>query len=61
VINRLRSWHTLAFTAALAGVTIGPQLPRAVVILGPPVLVAGFVLGYVSAVHEARAADVSSR
>jgi hypothetical protein len=54
VINRLRSWHTLAFAAALAGMTVGPQLPREVVILVPPVLVAGFVLGYVSALRESR-------
>ena len=52
MIDRLRSWHILAFAAALAGMTIGPQLPHAVVILGPPVLVAGFVLGYVSALRE---------
>ena len=53
MINRLRSWHTLAFAAALAGVTIGPQLPREVVVLViPPVLVAGFVLGYASALRE---------
>jgi hypothetical protein len=34
--------------------TIGPQLPREVMILIPPVLVAGFVLGYVSALRESR-------
>ena len=52
MINRLRSWHTLAFAAALAGVTIGPQLPRELVLLIPAVLVAGFVLGYASALRE---------
>jgi hypothetical protein len=54
MIRHLRSWHAAAFAAALAGMTIGPQLPREVVILVPPVLVAGFVLGYVSAVRESR-------
>ena len=32
--------------------TIGPQLPRELVVLIPPVLVAGFVLGYASALRE---------
>lgn len=50
--RHLRTWHTAAFGAALAGVTIGPQLPRELVVLIPPVLVAGFVLGYASALRE---------
>jgi len=53
-IRHLKTWHAAAFGAALAGMTIGPQLPREVVILIPPVLVAGFVLGYVSALRESR-------
>jgi hypothetical protein len=51
----LRSWRAAAFLTMLAGVTIGPELPREVVLVVPPVLVAGFVIGYVSAVHETRA------
>lgn len=39
----------------LAGVVLGPQLPREVVLVVPPVLIAGFVIGYVSALHETRA------
>jgi hypothetical protein len=54
MIRHLRTWQAAAFAAALAGMTIGPQLPREVVILVPPVLVAGFVLGYVSALREGR-------
>jgi hypothetical protein len=54
MIRYLRTWHAAAFAAALAGVTIGPQLPRALVIVVPPVLVAGFVLGYASALRESR-------
>jgi hypothetical protein len=53
MIRHLRTWHAAAFVSALAGVTIGPQLPRELVILIPPVLIAGFVLGYASALHEA--------
>jgi hypothetical protein len=53
-IRHLKTWHAAAFATALAGMTIGPQLPREVVILIPPVLVAGFVLGYVSALRESR-------
>ena len=52
MIRHLRTWHAAAFAAALAGVTIGPQLPREPVVLLPPVLVAGFVLGYASALRE---------
>jgi hypothetical protein len=52
MIRHLRTWHAAAFVCALAGVTIGPQLPREVVVLIPPVLVAGFVLGYASALRE---------
>jgi hypothetical protein len=52
MIRHLRTWHVAAFIAALAGVTIGPQLPRELVLLVPPVLVAGFVLGYASALRE---------
>jgi hypothetical protein len=52
VIHRIGSWHVLAFVTALAGVTIGPQLPREVVLIVPPVLVAGFVIGYASALRE---------
>lgn len=52
MIRHLRTWHAAAFAAALAGVTIGPQLPRELVVLLPPVLVAGFVLGYASALRE---------
>ena len=55
MIRNLTTWHAAAFTAALAGITIGPQLPREVVLIVPPVLVAGFVLGYASALREARA------
>ena len=55
MIRHLSTWHTAAFAAALAGITIGPQLPREVVFVVPPVLVAGFVLGYASALREARA------
>ena len=50
--RHLRTWHAAAFGAALAGVTIGPQLPRELVVLIPPVLVTGFVLGYASALRE---------
>jgi len=52
MIRHLRTWHAAAFGTALAGVTIGPQLPRELVVLIPPVLVAGFVLGYASALRE---------
>jgi hypothetical protein len=52
MIRHLTSWHAAAFVAALAGTTIGPQLPREVLIVVPPVLVAGFVLGYASALRE---------
>jgi hypothetical protein len=52
VIHRIGSWHVLAFVAALAGVTIGPQLPHELVLVVPPVLVAGFVIGYASALRE---------
>jgi len=52
MIRHLRTWHAAAFGAALAGVTIGPQLPRELVVLIPPVLVVGFVLGYASALRE---------
>ena len=55
MIRHLRTWHAAAFGAALAGVTIGPQLPRELVFVLPPVLVTGFVLGYASALREARA------
>ncbi len=55
MIRHLTTWHAAAFTVALAGVTIGPQLPRELVLVVPPVLVAGFVLGYASALREARA------
>jgi hypothetical protein len=55
MIRNLTTWHAAAFTAALAGVTLGPQLPRELVLVVPPVLVAGFVLGYASALREARA------
>ena len=48
----LRTWPVAAFAAALAGITIGPQLPRELVLVVPPVLVAGFVMGYASAVRE---------
>jgi hypothetical protein len=56
MIRHLTTWHAAAFTAALAGITVGPELPRELVLVVPPVLVAGFVLGYVSAVRETRAA-----
>jgi hypothetical protein len=52
MVRHLRTWHAAAFAAALAGATIGPQLPRELVVLVPPVLVAGFVLGYASALRE---------
>jgi hypothetical protein len=52
IIRHLKTWHAAAFTAALAGVTIGPQLPRELVLLVPPALVAGFVIGYASALRE---------
>lgn len=52
MLRLLRTWPAAAFAAALAGITIGPQLPRELLIVVPPVLVAGFVLGYVSAVRE---------
>jgi hypothetical protein len=55
MIRHLSTWRAAAFAAALAGITIGPQLPREVVFVVPPVLVAGFVLGYASALREARA------
>jgi hypothetical protein len=54
MIRHLSTWHVAAFTVALAGITIGPELPREVVFVVPPVLVAGFVLGYASALREAR-------
>ena len=53
MIRHLTSWHAAAFMAALAGITLGPQLPREVVFVVPPVLVTGFVLGYASALREA--------
>jgi hypothetical protein len=49
----LRTWPAAAFATAFAGITIGPQLPREVIVVVPPVLVAGFVLGYASAIREA--------
>ena len=52
MIRHLRTWHAAAFIAALAGMIVGPQLPREVVIVVPPVLVAGFVIGYTSALRE---------
>ena len=52
MIRHLRTWHAAALAAALAGVTIGPQLPRELVLLIPAVLVTGFVLGYASALRE---------
>jgi hypothetical protein len=52
MLRLLRTWPAAAFVAALAGITIGPQLPRELLIVVPPVLVAGFVLGYASAVRE---------
>jgi len=55
MFRHLSIWHAGAFTAALAGITIGPELPRELVFVVPPVLVAGFVLGYASALREARA------
>jgi len=54
MIRHLKTWQAAAFTAALAGMVVGPQLPREVVIVVPPVLVAGFVLGYASALRESR-------
>jgi hypothetical protein len=55
MVRNLSTWHVAAFLAALAGITIGPQLPRELVFILPPVLVTGFVLGYASALREARA------
>lgn len=52
MIRHLRSWHAAAFVAALAGITIGPELPRELVLLIPVAVVAGFVLGYASALRE---------
>jgi hypothetical protein len=52
MLRLLRTWPAAAFVAALAGITIGPQLPRELLIVVPPVLVTGFVLGYASAVRE---------
>jgi hypothetical protein len=54
MIRHLKTWQAAAFAAALAGMVVGPQLPREVVIVAPPVLVAGFVLGYASALRESR-------
>jgi len=53
MLRFLRTWPAAAFAAALAGMTVGPQLPREVIVVVPPVLVAGFVLGYASALREA--------
>jgi hypothetical protein len=52
MLRLVRTWPAAAFIAALAGITIGPQLPREVLIGLPPVLVVGFVLGYASALRE---------
>ncbi len=52
MIRFLKTWQAAAFAAALAGMVVGPQLPRDIVLLVPPVLVAGFILGYASAVRE---------
>jgi hypothetical protein len=59
IIRHLTAWRTAALVTALAGVVIGPQLPRELVILLPPVLVAGFVLGYASALRETAAGRTS--
>ena len=48
----LWKWRVAAFMAMLAGVAVGPQLPHEIVLLMPPVLIAGFVMGYVSAIRE---------
>ncbi|HYX83741.1 MAG TPA: hypothetical protein VE777_02125 [Gaiellales bacterium] len=50
------NWRIAAFLAMLAGVVVGPQLPREVIIVVPPVLIAGFVIGYLSAVRDVIAA-----
>ena len=55
MFRHLSTWHAAALLTALAGIIIGPQLPRDLVFLLPPVLVAGFVLGYVAALREVRA------
>ena len=59
MFRHLRTWRAAALASALAGVVIGPQLPRELVILLPPVLVAGFVLGYASALREIAARRTS--
>jgi hypothetical protein len=59
MIRHLTTWRAAALATALAGVFIGPQLPRELVILLPPVLVAGFVLGYASALREIAARRTS--